>query len=98
MGTVQQAQEKELELLHLRIDLTISKREYLAFMTEIDMSLYLHSNGAKDKLWEQYEKDPEEYERARERLDMMDGCKITDAMQRKVQVLGSRTGSTARST
>ena len=87
MGTVHQAQEMEQELLHLRLDLTVSNREFLAFMAQVDMSVYLHMNGAKDKLWEQYEKDPDEYVRVRERHDMMDGCKIKDAMQRKVQVL-----------
>ena len=78
-------QEVEQQLLQQsRLDLTISNKDLHSFVAQVDQDSYLHMEGAKDKLWEQYQEDSDEYIRARERHDTMDGCKIKDVMQRKV--------------
>jgi hypothetical protein len=71
----------------LAMDLNVKDRDYQAFVEQTSPESYMHMEDARDKLWEQLKTDPDEYYRARDRHDTTNGCKVKDAMHRKVQVM-----------
>ena len=85
--TMQGHDLEQQQQLQRQRDLTIRDRDLQTFIAQTDPESYLHMEDAKDKLWELHQENSDEYYRARESHDTMDGCKVKDAMQRKVYVL-----------